>query len=158
VSYALTDFQGDEGAAVTIFNSRLRALAGYPLHQTALLVAPTPKSANADQFWPASAVDPSTGAVWACFYDTRGDPRRTSAFYSCSVSRDGGQTWAQPVHAATVASDETVPGADPREYGDYEGLAVGNGVAHPVWTDSRDLGSFAEEIYTTTLTMSDFSG
>ena len=158
VSYALTDFQGDEGAAVTIFNSRLRALAGYPLHQTALLVAPTPKSANADQFWPASAVDPSTGAVWACFYDTRGDPRRTSAFYSCSVSSDGGQTWAQPVHAATVASDETVPGADPREYGDYEGLAVGNGVAHPVWTDSRDLDSFAEEIYTTTLTMSDFSG
>jgi hypothetical protein len=35
---------------------------------------------------------------------------------------------------------------------------VSNGVAHPVWTDSRDLDSFAEEIYTTTLTMSDFSG
>src|SRR5207244_12269786 len=84
VSYALTDFQGDEGAAVTIFNSRLRALAGYPLHQTALLVAPTPKSTNADQFWPASAVDPSTGAVWACFYDTRGDPKRTGPFYACS--------------------------------------------------------------------------
>lgn len=158
VSYALTDFQGDEGAAVTIFNSRLRVLAGYPLHQDALLVAPTPKTTNADQFWPASAVDPSTGAVWACFYDTRGDPKRTSAFYSCSVSTDGGKTWAPPVHAATVASDETVQGADPHEYGDYEGLAVANGAAHPIWTDSRDLGSLAEEIYTTTLTMKDFGG
>ena len=35
---------------------------------------------------------------------------------------------------------------------------MGNSVAHPVWTDSRDLGSLAEEIYTTTLTMSDFGG
>ena len=157
VTYTLTNFQGDQGAAVTVFNSRLRALAGYPLTKKALLVAPTPKSENADQFWPASAVDPSTGALWACFYDTRGDPKRTSAFYSCTVSSDGGRSWAPRIHAATVASDETVPGADPREYGDYEGLAVANGIAHPIWTDSRDLGTLAEEIYTTTLTPADFT-
>ena len=72
-------------------------------------------------------------------------------FYACTVSRNGGRTWAPRVRAASVASDETQPGADLRQYGDYEGLAVANGVAHPIWTDSRDLRTFAEEIYTTRL-------
>jgi len=33
---------------------------------------------------------------------------------------------------------------------------VANGVAHPVWTDTRDLSTLAEEIYTTRLTLADF--
>jgi hypothetical protein len=37
------------------------------------------------------------------------------------------------------------------EYGDYEGLAVAHGVAHPVWTDSRKASARQEEIYTTAL-------
>ena len=151
VTYAQTDFQGDHGTALTTFDAGLRALAGYPVSGRIFALAPTPEGENADQFWPQSAVDPSTGALWACFYDTRGDPGRRSAFYSCTLSTDGGMTWARPVHAATVASDETQPGADPREYGDYEGLAVADGVAHPIWTDSRDLGTLREEIYTTAL-------
>jgi hypothetical protein len=151
VTYTLTDFQGDKGIAVAVFDSRLRPLAGYPAGKQALLIAPVPASANADQFWPASAVDPSDGTLWACFYDTRGDPKRTRAFYSCTFSTDGGVTWAKPVRATSVASDETKPGADPREYGDYEGLAVANGVAHPIWTDSRNLATRGEEVYTATL-------
>jgi hypothetical protein len=157
VTYTLIDFQGDKGIAVTVLDSRLHPLAGYPVGRKALLIAPTPASVNADQFWPASAVDPSDGTVWACFYDTRGDPNRTRAFFSCTFSTDGGVTWATPVRAASVASDETRPPADRREYGDYEGLAVANGVAHPIWTDSRNLATRAEEIYTTTLTTSDAS-
>ena len=156
VTYAQTEFQGDEGAAVAVFNSRLRALAGYPATGHGLQVAPTPKGQHADQFWPQSAVDPSTGAVWLCFYDTRGDPDRKQSFYSCTVSQDGGKTWAPPIHAASVPSDETQPGASAGVYGDYEGLAVANGVAHPIWTDSRDLPTLAEEIYTTRLTLADF--
>jgi hypothetical protein len=155
VTYTLTDFQGDKGIAVTVFDARLRPLAGYPVGNKPLLVAPVPRALNADQFWPASAVDPSSGTVWACFYDTRGDPKRTKAFFSCTFSRDGGRRWVTPFHAASVATDETQPGADPREFGDYEGLAVANGKAHPIWTDSRDLASRAEEIYTTTLTTAD---
>ena len=157
VSYAQTSFQGDAGAAVTVFDARLRPLAGYPLHRRSLTVAPAPKGQDADQFWPQSAVDPSSGALWVCFYDTRGDPKRTNAFYSCTRSTDGGKTWARPIHAATVASNETQPGADGREYGDYEGLAVANGVAHAIWTDSRDLADMEEEIYTTSLTQADFA-
>jgi hypothetical protein len=155
VTYTLTDFQGDKGIAVTVFDSRLHPISGYPAGGKALLLAPRPASVNADQFWPASAVDPSTGTLWACFYDTRGDSKRLRAFFSCTFSTDGGDHWAKPFHAASEASNETRAGADPREYGDYEGLAVANGVAHPIWTDSRDLATRAEEIYTTTLTTSD---
>jgi hypothetical protein len=151
VTYTLTDFQGDKGIAVTVFDSRLRPLAGYAVRKQALLIAPAPSSVNADQFWPASAVDPSDGTLWACFYDTRGDRKRTHASYSCTYSTDGGIRWAKPVRVASVASDETQPGADPREYGDYEGLAVANGVAHPIWTDGRDLATRGEEIYTATV-------
>ena len=43
-----------------------------------------------------------------------------------------------------------------REYGDYEGLAVAAGVAHPVWTDTRRLRTLSEEVYTTTLTDASF--
>ena len=151
VTYTLTDFQGDKGIAVTVFDSRLRPLAGYPVRKQPLLIAPAPPSANADQFWPASAVDPSDGTLWACFYDTRGDPKRTRAFYSCAYSTDGGVTWTKPVRVASAASDETKDAADSREYGDYEGLAVANGVAHPIWTDGRRLAARGEEVYTATV-------
>jgi len=152
LTYTLTDFQGDKGIAVSVFDSRLRPIAGYALDRKALLIAPAPPSVNADQFWPASAVDPSNGTLWVCFYDTRGDPKRTSAYFSCTYSTDGGVRWTAPFRAASAPSDETQPGADPREYGDYEGLAVANGVAHPIWTDSRDLAAKADEIYTAAVT------
>lgn len=157
VTYAGINFAGDQGASLAVFNSRLRALAGYPLTNHQLPIAPAGADRRGDQFWPQSAVDPSTGTLWVCFYDTLGDPDRRSAFYSCTASNDGGGTWTSAVHAATVASDETRPGASPGEYGDYEGLAVGNGVAHPIWTDSRNLADLSEEIYTTTLTPADFT-
>ena len=151
VSYAKTDVGGDEGVIVKAFDSRLR-----PLAEDGTPVAPAPRQIRPDQFWPASAVDPSTGTLWVCFYET-GDRARKKAFYSCTVSRDGGRTWRRPVHAASAPSDETQPGADARQYGDYQGLAVANGVAHPIWTDSRDLPTRAEEIYTTRLTLASFS-
>jgi hypothetical protein len=117
---------------------------------------------RSDQFWPASAVDPSTGILWSCFYDTHGDPRRRRAWFSCSRSRDGGIHWAAPVHAASAPSNERASGADSthgtfkREYGDYQGLTVAAGVAHPIWTDTRRLRTLREEVYTTTLTGASF--
>ena len=88
VSYTQTDFQGDKGVAVTVFDARLRPLAGYPVDKRPLLVSPPPQARPADQFWPASAVDPATGALWVCFYDTKGDPARRKA-WSRSTSRPG---------------------------------------------------------------------
>jgi len=110
-----------------------------------------------DQFQPVAAVDPRTGVVWACYYDTRGDRTRRSARFTCTASRDGGRTWAAPIAVASVRSDETRTPATRFQFGDYQGVAVGSdGVAHPVWTDSRDLRSRGEEIYTTSLSAAVF--
>jgi hypothetical protein len=57
------------------------------------------------------------------------------------------------VRVASVHSDETQAGA--RQYGYYEGLAVANGVAHPMWTDTRRLAELQEEIYTARVTRTD---
>ena len=101
------------------------------------LVDPADGATPSDQFQPAAAVDSSTGTLWACFYETNGDPRRIRAVYSCATSSDGGSSWSRPVGAASVASDEAERGANRVGYGDYQGLAVAGGLAHPIWTDSR---------------------
>ena len=156
VSYLNVGIGRDLGIFVGVFSSRLRPLgvAGDPGQGVEVVPVRGGRNRgdNPDRFWPQSAVDTSSGALWVCFYDTTGDPEGRRAYYSCTVSLDGGKRFAKPVRAATAPSDETQPGADQREYGDYEGLAVANGVAHPMWTDSRDLATLGEEIYTTRLT------
>ena len=149
VSYTGTDFTGDGGAAVTTFDSRLRPIAGYPLLYHHRVVARAADGPTSDQFWAQSAVDQSSGTIWLCFYDSAGDSGGTKVYYSCSFSSNGGQMWARPVRAASAPSDETQPGA--RQYGYYQGLAAAGGVAHPIWTDTRDLSTLDEEIYTAAL-------
>ncbi|HEY6960962.1 MAG TPA: sialidase family protein [Gaiellaceae bacterium] len=119
----------------------------HPLAVTT--VAPAP--GYVDRFLPTSALD-RLGRLWECFYDTGADRKDVTTRYTCTVSADGGATWATPVPAASVASNETQPPASDFEYGDYEGLVVGADlVAHPMWTDSRDLRTRREEIYTASL-------
>lgn len=101
-----------------------------------------------DQFLPAAALDPADGRLWVCYYATGAGPARTRATFTCTASPDGGASWAAPAAAASAPSDETRPGTDENEYGDYEGLAVAGGVAHPLWTDSHGPG---EEIYAASL-------
>jgi hypothetical protein len=136
---------------VAAFDSALASLLGAPAGGRVQVTAPDGAFA-ADQFMPAAAVDRSNGHVWVCYYDTSGDRRRLRSVYTCTSSADGGVTWAAPVHAASTASNETVAAASSFQYGDYEGIAAVNGVAHPIWSDSRDLGARREEIYTTVLT------
>ncbi len=128
------------------FNRVLRPLLDAPV-----VVHPTDGPRPADQFWPAAAVDPVTGRLWVCFYDTRADRSRRRAAFTCTASADGGAGWAQPVRIASVASNEAQPNANVRGYGEYQGLAVLDGVAHPAWTDSRRLRALQEEIYTAAL-------
>jgi hypothetical protein len=156
VTYGDTGAGRDQDVFVAAYDPTLRPLF---VRQR---IAGAPSRFRSDQFWPASAVDASTGIVWTCFYDTA-DRRRRRTFFSCARSTDGGVRWTRPVRAATVPSNENARGADTkrhgfhREYGDYEGLAVANGVAHPIWTDSRRLRSLQEEIYTTTLSAASFA-
>jgi len=155
VSYARTEFRGRQAAHAAVFTSSLKRIDPEPDTGEGRPIAPAPPRRRSEQFWVQSAVDQTSGALWVCFYDTLGDPNRKRAHYSCTVSRDGGRTWAMPRRAAAVASDATQPGAT-GGYGYYEGLAAANGVARPIWTDTRDLATLAEEIYTTRLTLADF--
>jgi hypothetical protein len=148
VTYSDLGRDATEDVFVRALTPDLRPLPGFPRR----IVSTGPRPARGDQFWPTSVVDGGTGEVWLCFYDTRGSGDRRRAWFSCAVGRPGGGKWTGPVRVATVASDERRPGAAEFAYGDYEGLAVAEGVAHPMWTDSRELTSRAEEIYTTRLT------
>jgi ABC-type dipeptide/oligopeptide/nickel transport system permease subunit len=110
--------------------------------------------AKADRFWPASALDAESGRIWACFYDTSGDPSRKRAWYSCTHSRDG-RTWSEPVRAASVWSSPEVLWEDARVYlfgdvtgfGGYTSVAAAGGVVHPMWIDTRDLHGNKQEIF-----------
>jgi hypothetical protein len=106
-----------------------------------------PDRMPADQFWPALAVDRSTGDICVCYYDTTGDRHRRKTWFTCTVSRDGVH-WAEPVRAAKDPSDEGIQRADLNEYGDYEAVVAANGSAHPFWTDSSDPLGKDEEILT----------
>jgi hypothetical protein len=135
------------------FDGDLRAIVGAPAG-TRRQVNPPDGAVGSDQFLPAAAVDRSNGWLWVCFYDTTGDRRRERVFYTCAASADGGVTWSRPVRAANLPSNVSVRGASPFQLGEYAGIAVANGIAHPIWTDTRNLAARAEEIYTTVLTES----
>ena len=68
------------------------------------------------------ALDPVSGLLWLCFYDTTGDRTRRSTRYACAVSRDGA-AWSATLPVASARSNETLKGAlKGFEYGDYQGL------------------------------------
>ncbi len=110
---------------------------------------------KSDQMQPAIAVDRQTGTAWLCYYDSSGDWTRVHVMYTCTASRDGGQTWTTPIAAASSESDATQPGMRTWfNFGDYQGVVAAKGLAHPIWTDARAGGLNSTEIYTTTLSES----
>jgi hypothetical protein len=155
ISYAHTEFRGNQAAHIGVFTSSLKRLYADPETNEGRPVARSPRGVHAEQFWVESAVDQSSGVLWVCYYDTLGDPRRRRASYTCTASRTGGQSWVKPLRVAAVPSDATMPGAN-GGYGYYQGLAAGKGSAFPIWTDTRDLASAAEEVYTSRLTLASF--
>lgn len=147
VVYSAPDRGGHaQDVLVHAFDASLVSLAGSRLVN--------PPDTGRDEFMPATAVD-DAGRLWVCFYDTGADRTRRTVRYSCTASADGAQTFAVPRAVASVASDETKRPASEFQFGDYEGLSVGGGVAHPMWTDGRAVKTLGEEIYTTTLTPAD---
>jgi hypothetical protein len=145
VTYATVGANGTQDVATAVFDPSLRSLGRD-------VVGPVEKK-KADQFWPAAAVDRRTGDLWACYYDTTGDADRKSAWFTCAVSRDG-LHWSKPVRAGAHAASPEVLWADAEIYGfgdaggwgGYAGLAVEDGVAHPLWIDTRNLEANGEEI------------
>ena len=145
VTYATTGANGTEDVANSVFDATLTPVGRN-------IVGPVEKK-KADQFWPAATVDPQTGDLWACYYDTTGDAGRKNAWFTCTVSHDG-LHWSKPVRAGAHAASPDVLWADAEIYGfgdsggwgGYPGVAADDGVAHPLWIDTRNLDANAEEI------------
>jgi hypothetical protein len=113
-----------------------------------------PETKKADQFWPSGAVDPVTGDLWSCYYDTSGDAKREKAWFSCTVSRDG-RHWATPVRPARASANVQVLWEDARiygygdsgGYGGYTGVSAAGGAAYPLWIDTRNVDARGEEVF-----------
>jgi BNR repeat-like domain len=150
LTYGVVGADTTQDVDVAVFDRALR-----PLSRGRAGPADPKKS---DQFWPVSAVDPVTSDLWACFYDTRGDSKRTTAWFSCTVSADG-RRWATPVRPARASSSVQVLREDARiygygdsgGYGGYTGLAARGGMAYPMWIDTRNLNANAEEVFSARL-------
>ena len=99
-----------------------------------------------DQFAPWLVVDDATGRISVSYYDTAGDPGRTSVNVYYQSSTDGGQTWTAPFKVTTAATDEAAAGASWFQFGDYSGMDGYAGTFFPAWTDRRSGGP--EEIWT----------
>lgn len=148
---------GDGGTHTIIDMARIDAttlkLVGTP-------IAVPLGASDTDQFLPAAAYDPSNHALWVCAYVTL-PTDATKTRYTCTASQDGGAHFLPATPVASVSSDEEGPeaysGFIGRQYGDYTALVAANGTAHAFWTDSRDLATRGEEIYTTTLRLNSTS-
>lgn len=144
VTYGSTSLNKSQDVYVSAYDDMLHPLLGV---RTPQQVDPPEAIRGPDQFLPSSAVDPSNGRLWVCYYQSTGLARR-SAIYTCTASDDGGRNWYRPIRAARRSSTETSPHANTANgFGDYEGVAAAGGHAYAVWTDGRMDTTAREEIF-----------
>ena len=120
------------------------------LHTRSVLTVTPPDRGKTAQFFPTAALDPQTGVLWACWYDTTFDPNNHRAWFTCSVSHDG-RRWSSPERAAAeptqVADLYTDLG---QSNGFAPSLVAADGVGHPFWIDISSR-SYTQEIATASL-------
>jgi hypothetical protein len=86
------------------------------------------------------------GVVGVSFYSSRFDATNRKVFPFISLSNNGGASFGPDIRLANQPSDETVPGSDGNQYGDYQGISSGNGgYFFAVWADSRP-GALDEDL------------
>ena len=94
---------------------------------------------STDQFYPALGVD-RDGIVVVSWYDRRLDPLDNLTFDRFVTSSfDGGQTWSSNERLSDVSSPVGVDfeALAPCYHGDYDQVAVAEGIADVVWSDDR---------------------
>ena len=94
----------------------------------------------ADQFWQWAAYNPKTGRVTTAYYDRKyGDAQSTGGF-DITMRRGNGDHVRVTNRSLPPTQEFPEAGASTGIFvGDYMGVAVGSdGVAHPVWTDTRN--------------------
>ncbi len=93
--------------------------------------------ARNDQFFPWMDVDP-TGNLHAIWFDNRDNPANRLIRTYQGYSATGGATWSN-VNISTKPWNPNQSFFDTGDFiGDYNGLAVGDGVIYPIWTDGRN--------------------
>jgi hypothetical protein len=132
--------------------------------------AVTDALAGVDRFNQWLSTDAVTGDVNVSFYDTRNDTTggRFETDIYLARSTDGGATFGANTRVTDAKSNEhDCGGVFPcaainygNQQGDYSGLVAFGGVAHPIWTDSRNNQNPApgcpgnltmEEVFTATV-------
>jgi subtilisin-like proprotein convertase family protein len=101
------------------------------------------------QFDPAIAVDPSTGTLAISWLDARDDATNSRYATYLTTSIDGGQSFSKNIFAnvpnkvtdaitgkSVVMGPESDNGSveTSLSFGSHQGLAISNGVIHPVWS------------------------
>src|SRR5205085_4140864 len=120
VTYGSTSLYGSQNVYLAAYAPGLRPLLGVGRPKQ---VDPVGDFNGPDDFLPTSATDPANGRLWVCYYQSGRGRARKAARFACTVSDDGGQSWALPV-VTRAASNETVKDADRLNgYGDYEAVA-----------------------------------
>jgi hypothetical protein len=110
-----------------------------------------PEGLDRDQFHPWVTCD-ERGVLTAIWYDRRDDSGNYLWHIYMSRSHNGGTTWEENVRITTVPSSpaDAVAPETPRIsmadaalplpaglIGEYSGVAVREGIIHPIWTDTR---------------------
>jgi hypothetical protein len=132
-----TDAPSAGSPATTIMLRYSDDIAG---NQWSVPVKVNDDTGGASHFFPAIAVDPTSGNVAVGWYDTRNDPANVTTQYFVALSSDGGRTFRASLLVSSGSTDAT----DPRltdfgktyQYGSYTSLAFFGGVVNPVWTDN----------------------
>jgi hypothetical protein len=122
------------------------ASLGLDLKPVAHVQVNPPDSKKTQQFMPVSALDATTGTLWACWYDTTFDPHAHRAWFTCSASRNG-RTWSGPVRASSQPTSPTIIYGTLGNAGLYPALAAHGGVAHAFWADGRVIAD-STDIFT----------
>lgn len=100
------------------------------------------------QFFPTAGIDDQTGCIAVTWYDTRTGATNTANNFLLDLfmrsSSDGGLTFSPAVQVNDVAFDPDL-GAGQRfpgtlRIGEYNGVALSNGLAHAVWTGNTATG------------------
>jgi len=119
-----------------------------------------------DRFNQWLSVDATTGEVTVSFYDTRNDTTGSRFMTDTYLARssNGGATFTNTRVSTESSNEHDCNGIFPcvginygNQQGDYEGLVTYSGIAHPIWTDSRNqldpatgcrTNLLMEEVYT----------
>ena len=98
------------------------------------------------QFLPTASLDPTTGVLWACWYDTTFDPNAHRAWFTCSASRNG-RMWTAPLRASAEPTSPNILYGTLGGTGLYPAVTAEQGVAHVFWADGRVIAN-STDIFT----------